>query len=176
MMQKFTKDEKQKIKKKLKEQEFNREALSKNRFLFEPLFLHGLGSIIIQINVFPSFANGTSYDIRLKDGEYSLFQSEIVEGSLYKVLPGYKKGNCESELLVDFVEQIKDIRVSIYLPKPEYLGVDGTSYQLIYMGGLQNECKFHWWEGGPEEWREVTKLTKYIIDKFENLTFIDLDV
>lgn len=141
-------------------------ARNELRRLEDDVFIPAIGLRRVQVAYAPSFEQGFAWEIRELQGNFSLFQSHIVEVCFYFKLKGYQRLDVSSDVLQDYLHRLCQISLSISPTFNGMHGLDGTTYQLALFGDMHSNVRFVWWSEPPEQWRALVGLTGKMIEEF----------
>lgn len=174
----MSKEDRKKLLRELELKAKIKDEVSKSRELHEDLSWQGIGFNTIKIIHNPSMSNGEVWDVNYLPGEYNFDTKEnekgtyttyysIIDCQSQKIIPGCYKVGIDSQLIVDFLEELKEVKLKSIFPLTGAIGCDGNINQLILSNGF-SKLSLHWWGDHPEEWEEVTRLTMSFLNVLRN--------
>jgi hypothetical protein len=142
-------------------------ARTRARRIGEIAHWRGLEPPIVSMCERPSFQPGFVWDIR-RFGDLKLYRSVLDERRPGFLRPGYAEMALDAEELRSILASLVGTRVGSWLPVTNHLGLDGTTYALTVSTGF-SRLEWTWWEDGPAEWRELTRLVLDLVTRFKRL-------
>lgn len=134
----------------------------------------GIGILRVQLVIEPSFEEGFSWDIRVRDPEWRLFRSTIPRLNEHNVhegikLLGYEELGIESDILRAYFDKLRSLTLPIAPLFNGMGGLDGTSFQLALFGDPHAQVRFQWWSDPPPQWEPLIEIANEMIVRFLKL-------
>jgi hypothetical protein len=169
------KSEKKRLRKELEEKELIRKALSKTRTLGEDISFRGVGLLMLQILVLPSFEDGECWDIREIDGQLSAFKS-VVNTEERVILPGYFRVELANNTIEDNFCSLRRIEFPLFVKQENTATADGTSYSVRLISGIENAVKLSWSGNPPSEWNGFISIISEFLALLRSMPLNELKV
>jgi len=132
----------------------------------EDVRIPGVGLRRVQLVYAPSFEAGFSWDIRVLDGEFLLYRSDVVTQQWRMLLRGYCRLDFESGRLEDYWGRLRALCLGVSPIYNGMAGADGTDYQLALFGDLSTAIRFTWWSDYSGEWTDLVRIADEMLDDF----------
>jgi len=126
----------------------------------------GIGPRRLQLIVCPSFGESRAWEIRESEGEWRVYESEVVQSSPEIHLLGYRSLTVGSDVLTGYFRRVVELSLPLLPDLSNRAGVDGTTTQLAVFGDMDSGCRFQWWSEAPPQWQPLVVVVREMAETF----------